>query len=169
MQGFAPTADQSRLTLIRDGVTYLINVPARSAKGKSPSNIVLQAGRHAARGFARRERRLRDGRSDEAGHRHSDEKRQAHAFDAIPQAGSVNPETSNPKETYVIRNGQTDKPEIYKLDARSPVSMLLANNFDLQPKDVVYIDNSGLVRFSRVLNLLLPAINAGLTAAIVTK
>jgi len=67
--------------------------------------------------------------------------------DAISQAGSVNPETSNPKETYVIRNGQTDKPEIYKLDARSPVSMLLANNFDLQPKDVVYIDNSGLVRF----------------------
>jgi polysaccharide export outer membrane protein len=47
--------------------------------------------------------------------------------------------------------------------------MLLANNFELQPKDVVYIDNSGLVRFSRVLNLLLPAINAGLTAAIVTK
>jgi polysaccharide export outer membrane protein len=89
--------------------------------------------------------------------------------DAISQAGSLNQETSNPKETYVIRNGQSDKPEIYKLDARSPVSMLLANNFELQPKDVVYIDNSGLVRFSRVLNLLLPAINAGLTAAIVTK
>ncbi len=39
--------------------------------------------------------------------------------------------------------------------------MVLANQFDLQPKDVVYIDNGGLVRFNRVLNLLLPAINAG--------
>jgi polysaccharide export outer membrane protein len=47
--------------------------------------------------------------------------------------------------------------------------MLLANQFELQPKDVVYIDNNGLVRFNRVLNLLLPALNAGLTAAIVTK
>jgi polysaccharide export outer membrane protein len=47
--------------------------------------------------------------------------------------------------------------------------MLLANNFELQPHDVVYVDNNGLVRFSRVLNLLLPAINAGLTAAVLTK
>jgi polysaccharide export outer membrane protein len=47
--------------------------------------------------------------------------------------------------------------------------MLLANQFDLQSKDVVYVDNSGLVRANRVLNLLLPAINAGLTGAIVTK
>jgi polysaccharide export outer membrane protein len=58
---------------------------------------------------------------------------------------------------------------VYHLDARSPVSMLLANNFELQPHDVVYVDNNGLVRFSRVLNLLLPAINAGLTAAVLTK
>jgi polysaccharide export outer membrane protein len=47
--------------------------------------------------------------------------------------------------------------------------MLLANQFELEPKDVVYLDSGGLVRFSRVLNLLLPLINAGLTGAIVTK
>jgi len=33
----------------------------------------------------------------------------------------------------------------------------------------VYVDAGGLVRFNRVLNLLLPLVNAGLTAAIVTK
>jgi polysaccharide export outer membrane protein len=89
--------------------------------------------------------------------------------DAISQAGSLNPETSNPKDLYVIRDGQTDKPEIFKLDASSPVSMLLANSFELQSKDVVYVDNSGLVRFSRVLNLLLPAIQTGLTTAVLTR
>jgi polysaccharide export outer membrane protein len=47
--------------------------------------------------------------------------------------------------------------------------MVLANQFELQPKDIVYVDGSGLVRLSRVLSLLLPAVNAGLTAAIVTK
>ena len=47
--------------------------------------------------------------------------------------------------------------------------MLLANQFPLESKDIVYVDNSGLVRANRVLNLFLPAINAGLTAAIVTK
>jgi polysaccharide biosynthesis/export protein len=49
------------------------------------------------------------------------------------------------------------------------VSMVLANQFELHPKDVVYVDSTGLARFSRVLSQLLPAINAGLTAAIVTR
>jgi polysaccharide export outer membrane protein len=47
--------------------------------------------------------------------------------------------------------------------------MILANQFDLHPKDIVYVDGNGLVRFSRVLSLLLPGINAGLTAGLVTK
>jgi polysaccharide export outer membrane protein len=47
--------------------------------------------------------------------------------------------------------------------------MLLANQFELQPKDVVYVDNNSLVRFNRVLTLLLPAINAGVTAALLAK
>jgi polysaccharide biosynthesis/export protein len=69
----------------------------------------------------------------------------------------------------VIRGGPGLKPQVYHLDATSPVSMLLANQFELEPKDIVYLDAGGLVRFSRVLNLLLPLVNAGLTAAVVTK
>ena len=167
--GFAPTADQSRVTLIRDGVTYKINMAGMTAKGRSPSDIMLKPG-DALRVDARDENGvyvmgevtrpatvipMRSGRLS--------------LSDAISQAGSFNAETSDPKQLYVIRNGQTDNPEVYHLDARSPVSMLLANNFELQPHDVVYVDNNGLVRFSRVLNLLLPAINAGLTAAVLTK
>jgi polysaccharide export outer membrane protein len=167
--GFATTADQSRVTLIRDGVTYHINVSGLAAKGLSPSNIVLKPGDM-----------LRvDARDDNGVYVMGEVNKPATVIpmkngklslsDAISQAGSFNAETSDPKQLYVIRNGETDKPEVYHLDARSPVSMLLANNFELQPKDVVYVDNNGLVRFSRVLNLLLPAINAGLTAAVLTK
>ncbi|WP_409014955.1 polysaccharide biosynthesis/export family protein [Caballeronia sp. LP006] len=167
--GFATTADQSRVTLIRDGVTYHINMASMTSKGRSPSDIMLKPG-DALRIDSRDENGvyvmgevtkpatvipMRNGKLT--------------LSDAISQAGSFNAETSDPKELYVIRNGQTDTPEVYKLDARSPVSMLLANSFELQPKDVVYVDNNGLVRFSRVLNLLLPAINAGLTAAVITK
>jgi polysaccharide export outer membrane protein len=89
--------------------------------------------------------------------------------EAIVQAGQINQETSNASQLFVVRQATSDSPVIYRLDARSPVSMLLANQFPLESKDVVYVDNSGLVRANRVLNLLLPAINAGLTAAIVTK
>ncbi|SAK69762.1 polysaccharide export protein [Caballeronia ptereochthonis] len=167
--GFAPTADQSRVTLIRDGVTYHINMAGMTAKGRSPSDVMLRPG-DALRIDSRDENGvyvmgevtkpatvipMRNGKLT--------------LSDAISQAGSFNAETSDPKQLYVIRNGKTDSPEVYHLDARSPVSMLLANGFELQPNDVVYVDNNGLVRFSRVLNLLLPAINAGLTAAVLTK
>jgi polysaccharide export outer membrane protein len=70
---------------------------------------------------------------------------------------------------YVIRGALSGTPSVYHLDARSPVAMLLANQFELQPKDVVYVDATGLARFSRVLNQLLPMINTGLTAAVVGK
>jgi polysaccharide export outer membrane protein len=167
--GFAPTADQSRVTLIRDGVTYHVNMAGMTAKGRSPSDIMLKPGDA-----------LRiDSREDNGVYVMGEVSKPATVIpmrngkltlsDAVSQAGSFNPETSDPKQLYVIRNGQTDKPEVYHLDARSPVSMLLANGFELQPHDVVYVDNNGLVRFSRVLNLLLPAINAGLTAAVLTK
>jgi polysaccharide biosynthesis/export protein len=167
--GFAPTADQSRVTLIRDGVTYHINMAGMTSKGRSPSDIMLKPGDA-----------LRiDSRDDNGVYVMGEVTKPATVIpmkngkltlsDAISQAGSFNAETSDPKQLYVIRNGQSDQPEVYHLDAKSPVSMLLANGFELQPHDVVYVDNNGLVRFSRVLNLLLPAINAGLTAAVLTK
>jgi polysaccharide export outer membrane protein len=91
--------------------------------------------------------------------------------EALSQAGSLNQNTAEANQLFVIRApyGSAGKPQIFHLDATSPVSMILANQFDLHPKDVVFVDNGALVKFNRVLNLLLPAINAGLTAAIVTK
>ncbi len=166
--GLTPTADESRMMLVRDGVSYQINLNKLTGKGKTPANIILRSGDI-----------LRVASRDENGIYVMGEVNKPATVipmkngrltlsDAISQAGSINPETSSPKDLYVIRDGRTDKPEIYKLDARSPVSMLLANNFELQSQDVVYVDNNELVRFSRVLNLLLPAIQTGLTGAIYT-
>ena len=89
--------------------------------------------------------------------------------DAIAQAGSVNSSTADAAQMFVIRGALNGKPEVFHLDGRSPVAMLVAKEFDLQPKDVVYVDGNGLVRFNRVLTLLIPAINAGLTAGLVAK
>jgi polysaccharide biosynthesis/export protein len=89
--------------------------------------------------------------------------------DAVSQAGSVNQTTADAAQMYVIRGALSGTPSVYHLDASSPVAMLFANQFELQPKDVVYVDATGLARFSRVLNQLLPMINTGLTAAVVGK
>jgi polysaccharide export outer membrane protein len=167
--GFAPTADQSRVTITRNGTAYPVNVAQMMKQGKNPADIMLQPGDmlHV------------DARDDNTVYVMGEVmKPQAVSplrdgtltlGEALTQAGQINPETSDAKQLFVLRQATGDAPVIYHLDARSPVSMLLANQFDLQSKDVVYVDNSGLVRANRVLNLLLPAINAGLTGAIVTK
>ena len=167
--GFAPTADQSRVTITRNGVAHPVNVAQMMKQGKNPADIMLQPGDmlHV------------DARDDNTVYVMGEVTKPTAVSplrdgtltlgEAIVQAGQINQETSNASQLFVLRQATGDSPVIYRLDARSPVSMLLANQFPLESKDVVYVDNSGLVRANRVLNLLLPAINAGLTAAIVTK
>ncbi|AZQ53976.1 sugar ABC transporter substrate-binding protein [Burkholderia cenocepacia] len=167
--GFSAAADQSRIVLVRDGVERRIDLTAMAEQGRNPSKIVLRNG-DLVRVLARDESGvfvmgevnkpvtalpMRNGRLT--------------LSEAIAQAGSLNANTADAAQLYVVRGMQDAQPQVYHLDARSPVAMVLANQFELKPKDVVYVDGNGLVRFSRVLSLLLPAINAGLTAAIATK
>lgn len=167
--GFTAAADQSRVTLVREGRSYPISFSGIVKAGRNPSEIVLKPGDM-----------VRVGSRDENGVYVMGEVNKPATVmpmrsgrltlaEALSQAGSLNPGTSNAKQLFVIRDSTGSNPQIYHLDATSPVSMVLANQFELQPKDVVYVDNGALVKFNRVLSLFLPAINAGLTAAIVTK
>jgi polysaccharide biosynthesis/export protein len=167
--GFSDTADQSDLVLVRDGASWRVNLTQMLASGISPSRLYLKSG-DSLRVVARDENDVyvmgevnkpmsaiprRTGRITLA--------------DALSQAGSVNASTADAAQMFVIRGALDGKPQVFHLDGRSPVAMLVAKEFDLQPKDVVYVDGNGLVRFNRVLTLLLPAINAGLTAGLVAK
>nr|WP_199272329.1 polysaccharide biosynthesis/export family protein [Paraburkholderia acidisoli] len=167
--GFADSADQSDLVLVRGGSSHRIDLTQMVASGQSPSRLYLKPG-DMLHVVARDENDVyvmgevnkpisaiprRTGRITLA--------------DAIAQAGSVNASTADAAQMFVIRGALNGKPEVFHLDGRSPVAMLVAKEFDLQPKDVVYVDGNGLVRFNRVLSLLIPAINAGLTAGLVAK
>jgi polysaccharide export outer membrane protein len=167
--GFSTTADQSRIVLVRDGISHPLNLTQMLADGQNPARIILKNG-DLLRVVAR---------DDNGVYVMGEVIKPATAIpmksgklslsDAISQAGSFNSASADAAQLYVVRGSQGENPRVFHLDARSPVSMVLANQFELQPKDIVYVDSNGLVRFSRVLNLLLPGINAGLTAAIITK
>jgi polysaccharide biosynthesis/export protein len=167
--GFTANADQSRMVLVRDGRSYPVNLSQLFEQQQNPAKIVLKAG-DMLRVVSRDENGvyvmgeinhpatavpMRNGRLS--------------LSDAVSQAGSLNQTTADAAQMYVIRGALSGTPSVYHLDASSPVAMLLANQFELQPKDVVYVDATGLARFSRVLNQLLPMINTGLTAAVVGK
>ncbi|MNF11678.1 hypothetical protein D3C80_2129400 [compost metagenome] len=54
---------------------------------------------------------------------------------------------------------------MYHLDGNSPVALAIAEGFELEPKDVVYVDARDLVRWSRMINLLLPSTQPVVSAA----
>nr|WP_087047069.1 polysaccharide biosynthesis/export family protein [Caballeronia ptereochthonis] len=166
--GFSDSADQSDVVLVRAGASHRIDVPQLLAQGLSPSRLYLKAG-DLLRVTSRDENDVyvmgevnkpgsalprRDGRLSLA--------------DALAQAGSINSNTADTAQMFVIRS-RDGAPRVFHLDSRSPVSMLVAKEFELQPKDIVYVDGSGLVRFNRVISLLMPLINAGLTAGVIAK
>jgi polysaccharide export outer membrane protein len=165
--GFTANADQAVVTVLRDGVSYPVNFPELVQMGRNPSEIVLRPG-DMVHVSSRDENGvylmgevtkpatvipMRNGKLTLA--------------NALSQAGSFDLNTAQTKQLFVIRDSTGNNPQIYHLDATSPVSMVLANEFYLQPKDVVYVDNGPLVKFNRVLNLLLPAINAAITGALI--
>ena len=62
---------------------------------------------------------------------------------ALSEAGQLNQQTSNAQQVFVLRKAADSEPVIFHLDLKSPVSMLLANQFPLASKDIVYVDNTG--------------------------
>lgn len=167
--GFTAAADQSRVTLVREGNSYPISFSHLLKAGRNPSDIVLKPGDMVRIGSREENGVYVMGEVNKPATIMPMRSGRLSLAEALSQAGSLNPGTSNAKQLFVIRDSTGSNPQIFHLDATSPVSMVLANQFELQPKDVVYVDNGALVKFNRVLNLFLPAINAGLTAAIVTK
>jgi polysaccharide export outer membrane protein len=92
--------------------------------------------------------------------------------DAMADAGGVNLGSANTSAIYVVR-GFVDsqpardggvktvlRPNIYKLDASDVSGLLLANQFELKPRDVVFAAPASLVNFNRALALILPSLNA---------
>ena len=79
--------------------------------------------------------------------------------DAITDAGSIDTKTSDPRMIYVIRGADKSlTPEIFRLDMTQVDAVLLMTKFELQPRDVVYVQVSNSARFNRVLDQITPTL-----------
>ena len=66
--------------------------------------------------------------------------------------------TADAGKVYVIREDYESflKINVFKLDIRNPINLVLGKRFLLQPKDIVFIPPTGLVQWNRVISLLIP-------------
>ena len=66
--------------------------------------------------------------------------------------------TANAAKVYVIREDYDSflKINVFKLDIKNPINLVLGKRFLLKPKDIVFIPPTSLVKWNRVISLLLP-------------
>lgn len=76
----------------------------------------------------------------------------------IGEASGINGNSANASKVYVLREDPKQQhADIYHLDLNTITNLSVANRFQMQPGDIVYVDPTGLVRWNRVINMLLPS------------
>ena len=91
--------------------------------------------------------------------------------DAIAAGGGIRLDSADPGSIFVIRGFVAEtqsadggvrtlrKPHVFHLDASSVDSLILADQFPLQPRDVVYAAPASFVSFNRALGQLTPTLD----------
>lgn len=157
--GLLPTADRTGISVTRGDETTTVNMQRLLDRGINPNQILLAAGdmvrvqgRDEAKVYvlgevtAPKPVPMRYGKLT--------------LNEALGEAIGVSQISSDPTQIYVLRNEKGDQPEIFHLNAASPYNYILAEGFQLRPRDVVYVDPAPIVRWNRVISLLLPSAGA---------
>ncbi|GGC97409.1 capsular polysaccharide biosynthesis protein [Halopseudomonas salina] len=164
-------ADLSNLVLVRDGVTYTLDYDRLSSNDSRIGQIYLRAGDKLHMGLNDNRKIFVMG--------------EVSAPEAIPYRtsrmtltevlGSVGgplPTSASGKDVYVIRgveNLATDKATVFQLNAKSPSAFILANQFEMQPQDVVFVGAAEITRWNRFISQLFPSANILRTSVLINE
>ena len=158
--GVGPEGDSNNLVLTRNGTNYELGLLDLQNMGISASRIYL-----------------RDGDSIHVNSRDRNKVYVLGEFGSvkpieIPEQGlsltqvlgevqGLDSRTADAAKLYVIRDhGHASYTDIYHANLQSVTNLALANRFEMQPGDIVYVDPTGLTRWNRVLSSILPSASA---------
>ena len=152
--GVLPTGDRSRVVLERSSRRYLMNLRELDGQDINASTIMLQDGDRLQVGAREQNRVFVTGEVQTPRALNMHDGRMS-LNEALGEAGGMNPTTSEPSQVYVVRRG-AHGPQVFQLDARAPGAMAIAEQFELEPKDMIYVSPSALANWHRRLSLLFP-------------
>lgn len=159
--GLLPSADQSRIVLERGDARYAINLRDLVQRNINPGMVMLAPG-DVVRVHSRDESKvfvsgevvtpkaltMHDGRLT--------------LNEALGESGGISPLSGDARQVYVVRK-TVQGTRVFQLDARMAGSLAMAEAFELQPKDIVYVAATPLANWNRNLSLLFPG---ALTSAV---
>lgn len=166
--GLTPDADRSSVVLTRGGVSTTIDLPELTRSDVDPTNILLRNG-DLLRVVSRQDSKVYLMGDVYAPTAHVMHDGNVTLAQALGEAGGVNPESGNAKQVYIIRRGADGNPEIFHLDASRPTAYVLAADFRLKPRDIVFVDPAPIIRWNRVISNLLPSYDAVYTTRVMTQ
>lgn len=78
-------------------------------------------------------------------------------MDALALSGGLQAMNASARLVYVIRNTADDRIDVFHLNAKNAMALAMANKFELNAHDIVYVDASDLATWNRIVNLILPS------------
>ena len=156
--GLTEDAHKGGVNISRDGTVYEIDLKALYDYADSSQNLMLKHGdilnvldRSQQKVFVMGE--VRNPGSTEIINAHLT------LAAALGERGGVLQTAADPSGIYVVRGSDRDNPQIFHLDAGFATGMLLAERFEMQAQDVVFVDTAGISQWNRVISQLLPSIS----------
>ena len=161
MAGGATSAgDSNSIVLNRKGVTYNIGLQSLRQMGSSANQIYVQDGDSIHVNSQSRNKIYMLGEFGKVEPVPILEQGISLA-QVLGETNGLNSNTADASKIYVVRDQVGSQlTNIYYIDMQTITSFALANRFEMQPNDIVYVDPTGLARWNRILSSLLPSTSA---------
>jgi len=89
--------------------------------------------------------------------------------EALASSGGLQTTNASSKSIYVIRNTSEKQIDVFHLNAKNAMALAMADRFNLNPHDIVYVDASGLATWNRLISLILPSVQTVYYGVLTTR
>jgi polysaccharide export outer membrane protein len=89
--------------------------------------------------------------------------------EALSSAGGLQALNASSRSIYVIRNTSDKRIDVFHLNAKNAMALAMAERFDLNAHDIVYVDASGLATWNRLISLILPSVQTVYYGVLTTR
>ncbi|MCO4322435.1 polysaccharide export protein [Aliidiomarina quisquiliarum] len=158
--GLTPESNWENVTLLRNGQEQKLDLRRLYQLGDTEQNILLQGNDvvHIARsddnkvfvlGEVRQPKSYVMGRSGMT------------LAEALAEAGGLFEQTADASGVFVIRQASAESgrlADVYQLNAKNATALILAEQFELQQRDIIYVTAAPVARWNRVISQILPSI-----------
>lgn len=159
--GINESADWTNVVVTRNNRDYRFNLRDLYQSGDTQQNLLLEPGDvvHVARNDASRVFVM--GEVSEASALNMNRHGMSLA-EALSEAGGINEGQADARGIFVLREAAADSEhevDVYQLDARDATAFVLADQFSLRERDIVYVTAAPVARWNRVISQLLPTVS----------